>query len=292
MQNGDFEIAGYMLGREHPAFVSDFQPGSLGQRAQDVDSPFAAERYFGRDLESAPVWSFEFSLGEADGDELVPDAGVLETLDTLTAVWRGALDATQPESVLVLRYMIGGRVRRVYGRPRNFAPDPSANLEDGNITATGQFALRDALHYDDEQSFTELQLRPPPAGYATLPGVWPLTSYVESERQGQIVVGGNAAAPAEEVVFYGPVIDPKLESDLWKIELTRTIPADGWIKINPRARTAETHLGQNVSGDLSRESYLPGIILTPGEHSFTYSGSDPTGFSRAVVRWRNAHYGL
>lgn len=292
MQNGDFELGGYTIGRGRPVFASDFQPGSLGDRSSDVENPWNTERYFGRDVESAPVWGFEFSIGEPDGLEEVPDAGVLESMGELAALWRGKWDAREPEWTVPLRYMIGGRIRRVYGRPRNWALNPSVNIEDGNITATAQFACRDALHYEDEQNFVQLQLRPPETGYATLPGVWPLLSYIESERQGQIIVGGDADVLAEEIIFYGPVIDPAIETDLWKAELTFTIPADGWVKIDPRARTVVTHTGQQIPGLLSRSSYLPGMFLTPGAHSFTYSGSDPTGFSSVVVRWRNAYYGL
>lgn len=289
MKNGDIELNGFLMGRDHPVFATAIAPGDVVVRDQDNENPYASERIFGIDYRKPPVWKVEFSVGEADGAQ--PDSGVLDALDSLAAAW--SVDFEDPEVVIPLRYMIGGRVRRVWGRPRNFRFEASMNIADGNIIAGADFALKDTLFYDDAQQLMELRLRSPSTGYATLPGVWPVTSYTTSDRQGLLTSTGTAKVLLEEITFHGPVIDPKLElAGGWTLGLDRTIAYDGWITVNPRLGTIRDQSGASLPGIISRTVYLPDLKIAPGPNSFTYSGKDETSFSKVVIKWREANNGL
>lgn len=291
MENGDFELNGYLMGAGQPVFASDFQPGTYGDRDQDQDNPFAPARMFGRDLQTAPTWSFDFSVAQAPGT--APDVGVLASLEALATAWRSAVDAGTPGAVTRLRYQIGGRVRCVYGRPRNFAFNPSKNIADGNIVASAQFACEDIYTYSDQLFEVQLQLRPPPTGNVTLPAVWPLTTQITSTRQGVFTVAGSAAVLPEDITFYGPVGDPVLEcTGNWTVGWAGTIPYDGWVRIDPRAGTVLNQAGAYVGGTLSRKTYLPELVFKPGGADLKFSGTDNTGSSRAVVRWRSGYNAL
>lgn len=290
MKDGDFELGGYLIGRDHPVFVSKFDPSAPEQRVQDKPHPFGNQMSFGVDYETPNAWTFEFSLSEADGD--APDVGVLSEMSKLATLWRRIVDPTVPGAVTPLRYMIGGRIRRVYGRPRGFTPNVSSNIEDGNITATAQFQLEEVVYYDDALQEVELTLRVPPTGWATLPNVWPLVTSIESTRSGAFTVGGTADTFPHEIQIFGPVINPKVTSGDWSVELDTSIPYDGWVKVDPRARTVLRENGASVGGSLSRLTYLPGLTLTPGPKEFTYQGNDSSGASRAVIRWRDAYDSL
>lgn len=289
MKNGDFELNGYMTGPGCPVFVTDFQPGSTGERNQDVDDVFDDLRVFGRDQLTPPVWSFKFSVAQPSG--AAPSA-VLDSLEALAKAWRGAGDRRKPGTVVPLRYMIKDRVRVVYGRPRNFAYDPSRNIEDGDIEASAQFALRDTVHYSDELVSSELMLRQPPTGYVTLPAVWPLLSVVQSDRQGSFVLPGSVPVQPEEIVFYGPVTNPAVATAEWSVALNGTIPYDGWVSVDPKNRTVLNQGGGSVAGWLSRKTYLPDVQLNPGPVGLTFTGTDPTATARVVVRARAGYYTL
>lgn len=291
MENGDFELAGYLMGRGQPVFVSDFQPGSIGERNQDEEHPQDDVRLFGRDFLDPPIWSFELNLSNRAGS--APAAGVLSELEQVQRVWRTAVDSRRPEEVVALRYQVAGRVRRVYGRPRNFAYNPSKNLDDGLVTATAQFALRDTYTYADELTSVSLTLRQPSTGFTTLPGVWPLQMTVASDRQGSINVASSAEVLVEDITFYGPIVNPSLTLDNdWTVAYTGSIPYDGWVTIDPRRRTVKDQSGNSRAGLLSRKTYLPSLTLPPGERGLLFTGQDLTATSRAVVRWRPAYFGL
>lgn len=289
MQNGDFELGGYLMGKGQPVFATAFKPGGAGERLQDLDHPFADTRVFGRDQKTPPIWQFEFSVAEAAGKN---PTTVVDSLEDLATAWESAVDRQTPGEYTALRYMVNGRVRRVYGRPRNFDWDPSRNIEAGNVVASAQFALRDTTHYDDSQITTEMMLRQPPTGYVTLPAVWPLQTVVESTRQGSFVLAGRKTVQPEEITFYGPVTNPVLAAPDWTIALNGTIPYDGSVTVRPWDNTVTTDKGQPVPGWLSRKTYLPDVQLAPGPVGLTFTGTDPTGTARVVLTARAGYNSL
>jgi len=293
MQNGDFELAGYLIGRDQPVFVTDFQTGSNGERLQDTPNPYGNTRFFGRDQKDPATWSFEFSVAQEDG--AAPDSGVLDSLERLATVWNTAVDATDPGAYTSLRYMIGGRVRRVYGRPRNFSFNPSQNIQDGSITATAQFALLDTFSYADAQEQTQLQLRQAPVGAVTLPAVWPVLSVIDTERQGTFDVTGSAEALVDDITFYGPIVNPQLVlagPGGWTVSLIGTIPYDGWVRLDPRWPRVLNQSGGSAAGMVSRRTYLPDLTLRPGARGLTFTGTDPTSTAKTIIRWRPAYNAL
>lgn len=293
MKNGDFQLGNYVMGRDWPVFVSDFQLGQTADRSQDIEDPLSDARWFGRDQITPGVWSFKFSISNPAGT--LPAAGVLDAVEDLTAVWRHAVDTNDPGSYATLFYTIAGRTRCVFGRPRNLAVDPSRNLEDGNVVGSAQFVLMDTFTYAEQLEQVELTLRQPPVGSAlALPAVWPVTTTVDSVRQGIITPGGKAARYyPEDITFFGPVADPVLTSKDWTVALKGvSIPYDGYIRVNPRSRSVLWNSGGSAAGKLTRSTYLPDVMLTPGTQDLKFTGVDSTATARAVVRWRPAYYGL
>lgn len=292
MENGDIELNGYMMGAAHPVFATQLEVMAGKARLQDQDNPYGPTRIFGRDTRAAGTMSFEFSLGERSGQN--PGSGVLDVLEELAEAWdpgddeAGGVGRT-PGAVVPLRYMIGGRIRRVYGRPRNFAYSASENITAGNVLATAEFDRQDLYHYSDTLGQVDLQMRQQPTGWVTLPAVWPVISVISATRQGLLTTESKVAAVPEDVTFYGPVINPSLTHSDWKIGLEAVIPYDGFVRINPRQGTVLNQAGASLAGQLTRETFLPDIRIRPGVQDLTFTGADPTATSRAVVRWRTAY---
>lgn len=295
MQNGDIELNGYLMGAAQPVFATLFEPRPGKGRVQDQDSPYGPTRIFGRDVRGAGTLQLEFSLGEKSGQN--PDTGVLDVLEELAAAWDEGDDrpgglARTPGAVTGLRYMIGGRIRRIYGRPRNFSYTASANITAGNIVATAEFERQDLYYYSDTLNQLDLQMRQQPTGWVTLPAVWPVISVISATRQGLLDSGSKVAAIPEDITFYGPVINPTLTHTDWKVGLNAVIPYDGWIRVNPRDRTVLDQAGASRAGDLTRETFIPDLRIRPGAQDLTFTGGDNTATSRAVVRWRTAYRAL
>lgn len=285
LADGDFELDGYVLGRSHPAFVTKFDPGMAKALFQDAQHPSANSRLFGRDYKVGPLWSFEFAIAagrEADS--------VLQEMGALRSKWER--EGLLPGEEQTLRYSVGGRVRRVYGRSRNFTYDPNKSLNAGVIRSAGaEFQASDALHYADAEESVTVGLIPGNAGGLVSPLVSPLTTVAGSQRQGVLAVGGDAPAPVR-VTFRGPVTNPVASSTGWQIGLNATLAYDQWVTVDTRRGTVLRNDGVSLAGALTRRTYLPEARLRPGAREIIYRGTDNTGTSSCTVAYRPAFYGF
>lgn len=283
LNDGDLELDGYPIGKAWEVFAENLDPGFPAVRHQDSDTPHGDGRRFGRDYLGGPTWSMDLVVNQYTAADARRVAG------ELARRWRA--NRSTPGAESVLRYNIGGETRLVYGRPRNFAPDP-AGINSGVITATATFDCTDHLAYGDQQRTVQVQLVPDPTGGFTVPFTAPLVIGTTAERQGTIPdVGGTEPAPFEATI-YGPVSNPYLAGNGWRIELQTSIAHDDWIIVDTRRATALRRNGASARGTMSRFTRLTEARLLPGADLVRFGGIDATGTARAVVAWRPTFDGL
>lgn len=287
-----FDLDGYVFGRGQQVILDGedgFSPGVAGVRVQDAEMDREDARAFGRDLFSGPTWSWSLITDRANPEQ------ALATQEALATAWRAEDVRSTPGAVSVLRYGVGGRLRRVYGRPRRFAGTPNNRILSGVIPMTVDFQCADHLTYDDTQTTLTVKASASTNGGFVTPLITPVTTLQRSgSREGTGVVGGSAPTWAV-VTFIGPSSNPRLELENgWVVGLNASIAAGVSVVLNPRpwARTVLRGGTASMAGSLTRDTRLAQMLLRPGGVSFTYSAEDPTGTSRATVAWRNATYAL
>lgn len=285
LQDGDFELDGYLFSgsRRRPLYVMGFSIEPGRSRTQDIANPMAPELLQGRDVRTPPLWRFGFRVGHGGA------AATLSGLAKLTAAWN-ALSAV-PGAESVLRYAVAGRTRLVYGRAREMFPDYSQVYDLGRVVASGDFQTKDVWFYDDTLRQMTVGLIPVSSGGLVSPLVSPLTTVAGSQRQGLVTIGGDAPAPVE-IEFKGPISNPRVSSTGWEVGLTGSVAYDQTVTVNTRTGEVTRNDGANLSGRLTRRTYLPGARLRPGSREIVFSGTDATGTATCTVRWRDTYQSL
>lgn len=276
-------VFGYDCAVDHEA---DSDPGSYSWRTQDTPSPTGDATVMGRDLIEPGTWNFKLFTNSDD------DREALAELAKIAKVWRGDDVRGKPGEVMALRYGLGGRVRRVYGRPRRFAAPLTTELVSGLIRITSDFKTVSELFFDDiEESIPVTAIAPTTGGFEA-PFETPLTTENQlATRPHTFTVYGDQSTPMV-VDFHGPSDDAFLEIDGERlIQLTGHIPPGVTITVDARPWKMSVYRndGAGVAGMLHRRSRLPRLLLTPGVHQATYGGYDETGASSATVKWRRAY---
>lgn len=286
LRDGDFDLNGYVIGgdKSRPVYSVGLDTGVADHRDQDELNPHGDDRYFGDDQLSGPTWTLELRTGRN-----VTPRTALSSLGAVMRAWRSAPRGAGEESVL--RYMAAGRVRRVYGRPRNFTFDPNLVYSHGYLAAAAQFVTADTLHYDDTEDRLTVGLIPGNAGGLVSPLVSPLTTVAGGQRQGQVRIDGDAPAPLV-ITIQGPVTNPKVSSTGWQVGLTGSLAYDQSVTIDTRRRTVLRNDGADLSGWLTRATFLPEARLRPGNREIIFAGTDATGTATCTVAWRPAFYGF
>jgi len=285
MQDYVFELDGVEFGIGADIEVASFDPGDATWSTQDQDNPVHDGVVFGRDALRGMTWNFSMFTNKDD------DIEALAALSPLATAWRAQGARSTPGAVLPLRYQHGGRVRRVYGRPRRWAVLPGNKIITGNIGIQADFVTADALHYSDAEETVTLALTADPEGGLIVPALVPfLLSGTEQARPGLIVGGGDA--PTSVVArFDGPVVGPRLEFPGWVIDLPGyNLPEGQWIDIdtNPWAMTVLRNGVSSVAGSLSRFSRLGAAKIPPEGGEIVFSGTSATGTAQCAVSWRPA----
>ena len=286
LADGEWELDGVLAGstRDHDIVVLDAAPGNPVWNNNDRDTPGSEYRRFGRDTEHGPTWTFEFLITTDN------ETTALQALAELRAAWTARADARIAGAQQALRYQVAGRTRRIYGRPRGFAPSDWGGLEQGIIVATAQFVTADPYHYDDETRSTSLTVFAAPSSGFIFPVTFPFTTTAGGPRQGVIAdTGGTVPTPAR-ITFYGPNTDPQLTGDGWKVGLRTTIAHDQSVTIDSRNKTIEHSAGGIVP--LAPGTWLRDVRLRPGSEDLLFTGADPTGTARVTVEWNPAHDSL
>ena len=280
LQNGDFELNGYRVGDRDSVFVSGFEPGTPELANQDFTNPLTDGVFFGRDTLGSAAWTLEFA---ATGPQR------FQAITALASEWRKP--SRTPGSESVLRFRVGNRTRRVYGRPRQFLSTPGPGFVNGVMTATANFTTSDHLIYGDVEQTMSATLIPSSRGGVKSPLVGSLTSLSKGAGNNTLDVTGDAPAPFTATI-YGPVSTPVIEGDGWRIEISGTLAFDQSVTIDTRRFTVLTERGVSISGRLHRTSRLANARLAPGARNVTFSGIDATGRARCDISWHPAFYSI
>jgi hypothetical protein len=266
-----------------------FAPGSTDWAIQDTESSTNGTTSFGRDKLLGPTWSWQLHVNTDD------DSNALAALATFRHAWHAMHIRDTPGMVLPIRYRLDGRNRRIYGRPRRFDAPMDNRILSGFIPVSADFKCVDGLHYDDQMTSVSMtlgaELVDPPGvdagGGWTFPVTLPYDTLPPTQRQHALVILGDS--PAQPVIrFNGPVVNPALETDDWKIALNLTIPIGQFVEIDTRPWRMTTLLNgvAGVGGALGRKTRMHKIVLNPGYFEARYSGFS-SGTSVCQVSWAN-----
>ena len=284
-----YEIDGFQFGRDTPVQVVDVDRGDRSLLTQDVPRATGLGRYMGHDEDDGPEWTFTLRTRESD------EASALDALAELRSVWHGTRNLN-PGQVMSLRYELGGRGRRVVGRPRRFHESSSPSIrEAGLINVVCTFQLSDPRSFGAGPGNTgevTLTLVPESTGGLVAPLVSPLTT----TRRGGVRAGvvhntGDAPSPVS-VTFYGPVANPKIYGVGWEVGITGNLAYDEQITVDALGMSVKRQDGADVGGRLTRGTRLNKAALAPGSQEIWFTGADATGTARAVVSWAAAYWSL
>ena len=278
-----FDLDGFTFGHATgPLRLMDWDAGSLGIDTRDVEQPARDGLLFGRDRGLAPVWTFTLTTLTAD------ETTAREALEAFAQAWRPP-SAAKPLEHSTLRYLLNGRWRRVYGRPRILTlPTSGAAVRAGRATIVATFQLADPYTYDDEAQTTTLGIVPASSAGLAFPTAPPFTWRSDGAPQSRFaVVGGDAPAPLR-VTFAGPVVRPWVRVGDVLVQLTGELAYDETLTVDARLMTIARADGASVPGMLAPRTRMVDLRLPPGEHEVTFGGSDLTGTATATVAWRDA----
>jgi hypothetical protein len=279
-----FELDGMIFGRGTPWKVLAWDTTSAEVRTQDSSRPRRDGIYFGRDRKAGATWTFDVVA-----NRLLDEAEALTLLGPLSMAWSGDDVRERPNAVVPLRYSIGGRARRVYGRPRRFSPVWDTMVV-GRLPVVMDFQCRDHLFYDDVERTLVLDQVPVGSTGLTEPLSEPLSTQPFGSRPGVVNNVGDAPTPLV-VRFDGPSTDPSLSlTGGDAIELRISLATSDSVTVDTDAGTVLLNGTGNVSGKLTRASRF--FRLPPGNQELRYAALDPTATSKAAVTYRPAYTSL
>lgn len=282
----DSNVDGYAFGIGRDVSINDggFTPAERTWMTQDGANQTRGTTMFGRDIQTAGSWAWS---GHTDQDD---DREALAAAGAFGAAWMPPNGTHwEPGEVTTLRYRLGGRVRRIYGRPRRFAAPLSNLMIGGNIPVNADFVLADPRHYSDEVHRVQMSWTGMPTSGIKMPTRLPLRTLPQGQREGSLVVGGDA--PTYPIIrFYGPVTKPSLVGEDFELVLNTTVAASSWVDIDTRPwhMTVLRSDGASLAGKLGRRQWLEDVRLRPGPHQLAFRGSAAGGTATCEVRWRDA----
>lgn len=282
----DDALNGFVFGIHASVSVDGpgFDPGENNWITQDGQNSRRGVAAFGRDIPGPKTWTWSSHVNEDDIES------ALATLDEFDAAWHPEELARTPGALTAIRYRIGNRYRRVFGRPRRFAAPPSNLILSGYVPVTHDFQCVDSYTYDDEESMVVLTLNSGASGGGlTLPTTFPAAIAVPEDLSGinQVVVGGRARA-YPIIRFDGPWTNPLLETDDWTLRLNTEIPDTGWINVDTRPwkLTVLDHNGASRVGALPHNTWLEDCYFGANTQPQLRVGGSSAG-GQATIRWRN-----
>lgn len=264
--------------------VENFDPGTAETRDQDGLSPVADVRWFGQDLKTPPTWSFDLYTDVETADQALGWAANFERVWDLEAV------RTTPNMVIPLRYAIAGRLRRVYGRPRNFAMVPTY-VRTGRVSMLADFVLAENTFYDDALNTTLARLRPSTRAGLTFPLTFPATFQVPGVPRQEVITVGGTRPTWVDLTFYGSVQDPWVQIGQQRWALRGTLPLGQSVRMSgaPWQQGLLRSDGAWVPGMLDPRARLSQLRLAPGQYTVTMGGFGDTSTARTEVSWRDAY---
>lgn len=282
-----FRFDGIDFGDRLPLFVTEFDAGNTEYRSAEVERSQGDGLIAGRDFLGGRTWGISLCTNMNN----LPDALTLES--RLAGAWHNPKHRTNSLALVPLSYELGGRWRRVYGRPSRWA---GINGNIYSVQGAGQiecdFKIYDPRHFDDRETVLRMSIVPPSTGGLMAPLVEPLSTVRSgADRVGYVNNTGTADTPLK-VVFRGPITDPYVRAAAgWEIALKGTIAAGQSITVDSFAGTV-LRGNSPVAGLLTRKTRLSSAVLPKGISDLTFGGVDPTGTAVAELRWRNAYYSI
>lgn len=306
LESAEEDAEGLHMGRHTPVNVRTFDVGSPETRDADAERPMADGIAFGRDFRSGRLISLELNAlsytpalarapyGDSAGAEPVVEA--LNWADQVESAWAADRIRLVPGAVQVLRWRVGNRVRRVYGRTRRCSPT-TGNVHTGNVPMVADFQTIDDLYYSDQRKVTTVDIVPAANAWTVWPLEWPVYWYRanESANAGTITVGGTRATwPV--FTIYGPnsgtLASPSIViGGYGELKLNTTLAYDQVIYLDTRPwnRGIRRNDGANLAGALdTRSTPLSMLRIPPGTYEFALKGTDASGTSQLVVEHRDA----
>lgn len=279
-----FDLDGYQFGKGKDVFVQSLDPGEADWTTQDAENAVADGQRFGRDFLRGPEWTFGCGVDATDAES------ALTVLREFAKAWRNRAHRQTPGTFSTLRYNVAGRTRRVYGRPRSLTYPPDQTMWQGYIPVTAKFQTVDPLHYADAQQSQSVTLVSTSTGGWVWPAVFPISTIGGGQRQGIIAETGTDVEAPVIVTFNGPIDNPWVECQDWRIELTSTLAYDQSVVIDTRpwVNTVLRNDGASLAGDLTRKSNLRDARLSAGGAELIFGGNDTTRTATCKVTWRPA----
>lgn len=283
------EGLGFGLGFDVSITNGGFDPGGNSWETQDTRNPTRGNTNFGRDILGGPTWAWSM---HTDMDDT---AGALEALRAIRNAWSAREIRDVPGAVLPIRYRMGDRVRRVYGRPRNFAAPPDNQILGGYVPITADFACVDGFTYDDDLSTATLtsgSITAPGTGFQ-FPTTFPASTLGLGEGQipeGAINVGGDEDT-YPVVRFNGDVTRPWLSLDGgWRMDLDVILGPLEYVVVDTRAWVSSVvkNGSQYIGGALGRRQWMADMFLSPGNHTLRFGAETAGAGATCTVSWRNA----
>lgn len=263
--------------------VTGFVPGAADRRNGDTDRPNGDGVILGRDFVGSSTWAFDLVTNRKN----VEDA--LKTAATFGAEWNKEKTRLKPGATVPLSYEMGGRWRRVFGRPGKYVgPIGTVRAKLGVGEITCDFRVTDPLFYTDAESSAVLTIVPASTGGLMAPLVAPLSTVRSSApRVGLVANQGDASTPLR-VEFRGPIVDPYIRAAAgWRVSINGSLAYDDVVVVDARAGTV-TKNGSPAAGMLNRVTRLSAAKLPAGASELTFGGTDLTGTATATIRWRDA----
>lgn len=282
-----FRFDGVDFGDKLPLFVTDFDQGTTEYRTNDTERSQGDGLIAGRDFLGGRTWGFSVSTNMRN----LPDASTLES--RLAAAWHNPKHRSKSLALVPLSYELGGRWRRVYGRPSRYAGirgDIQAVQGHGRIEC--DFRIHDPRYFDDWETVLRLPIVPASTGGLMAPLVAPLSTVRSSTPRAGLVVNTGTAATPLKVVFRGPVTNPYVRAAAgWEVALNGSLAVGQSVTVDAFNGTV-LRGSASVAGMLTRKTRLSTAVLPVGNSDLTFGGVDPTGTALVELRWRNAYYSI
>jgi hypothetical protein len=287
----DTDVDGLHMGRFTSVAVQSFEPDGPEIRIADAAVAMGDGIRMGRDFRAGRVISMELAAVSPTGSTQ-PAVDALNALDKLESAWAADRVRMSPGAVQVLRWRAGGRVRRVYGRPRAISPITNT-YHQGSIPVAADFQCIDDLYYADQRSVVTVGIAIAANAWTTWPVDWPIVwRKAESGNAGTILVEGTRAT-WPSFTIHGPVLNPTIViGGYGEIKFTTNLLYDQTLYIDTRPwnRGVRRENGASLAGVMdTRSTPLSQLRFPPGTYSVALKGVDPTGTASLVVEHRAAY---
>jgi len=260
-------------------------------RSQDSEHPTDDGTVMGIDS----LGGFDMTFGLITVPEAVekPWLSALDTLGDFTAKWRADSVRRRAGQYATLTNL--DRNRRVYGRPRHFAP-VYERLRKGHAKYVAVFTTNDPNFYDETEKVALINAINPGGGGFVVPLSPPFSTAAGSAELSPVENEGNM--PTWPVIkFHGPCNEPGVEllagaSVVWNLRVSGQIKYDEVLTVDTRpwARSATIN-GKPANGRL-RGTMMSDCQIPVGSFHTRYKVKDRTGTSFVDIKWRDAFASL